>query len=195
MPHQLSWASASNLNPSFTLKNGSLCFSLGTEKRNTSSAHQSYYVLVIKCIILPYFIFLTSSTPISSISTTDQPPRLWCQIYREPFSFLYSQCSEVVCYGGPVKAANTGQKPGGTLLNGWAVRKPVLWWRPRLHVGSDGIMSVPVNTTANGRLSCQWSPGEGGKSVESLTSLGLLGEYGLYLDLKEQTVPCILSFN
>ena len=101
-----------------------------------------------------------------------------------PFSFLYSQCSQVVCYRGPVKAASTGLKPGGTLLNGWAVRKPVLWWRPRLHVGSDRIMLVPVNTTANGRLSCQWSSWEGG-SVERTTTLRMLGEYGLHLQLKD----------
>lgn len=91
----------------------------------------------------------------------------------------------MVCYGGPVKAANTGPKPGGTLLNGWAVRKPVLWWRPRLHVDSDGIMSVPINTTANGRRLCQRSPWEGGKSVERARSPRMLGEYGLYLVLKD----------
>lgn len=46
-------------------------------------------------------------------------------------------------------------------------------------------MSVPINTTANGRRLCQRSPWEGGGGVERARSPRMLGEYGLYLVLKD----------
>lgn len=145
MPHWLSRAPTSNLNPSLNLKNGSLLTTRDREEECLASPPLLYNVTY--CLYLPRFFFTSLVTFLVHAShsnacppapKTRAPYKLWSLYAYIPF-FLTIDAVKRVCYWGPVMAAHTGAKPSGAKLNGWAVRKPELWWWwPRLHEGSDG---------------------------------------------------------
>lgn len=119
MPHWLSWASTSNPNPSFNLKNCSLCKPQGTEMRNAWSAHCCCIRLRIdsnislQFALLHFACLIPLAVPPSTLRF--QPP---LQPLRpghhrssigHPFFFPHLKWEDV-CYGGPVKAVSTGEK-------------------------------------------------------------------------------------
>lgn len=146
MPHWLSWAPTSNLNPSLNLKNGSLLTTRDREEECLASPPLLYNITY--CLYLPLFVFTSLVTLFSFMHPNSThvhpPPRPGHRANSDPsmvtfLFFLTIDAVKRVCYWGPVMAAHTGAKPSGAKLNGWAVRKPELWWWwPRLHEGSDG---------------------------------------------------------
>lgn len=63
MPHWLSWAPTSNLNPSLNLKNGSLLTTRDREEECLASPPLRYNVTY--CLYLPLFFFASLVTPFS----------------------------------------------------------------------------------------------------------------------------------
>lgn len=75
MPHWLSWAPTSNLNPSLNLKNGSLLSTRDREEECLASPPLLYNVTY--CLYLPLFFFTSLVTPFSfmhPIPTHVHPP-------------------------------------------------------------------------------------------------------------------------
>lgn len=212
MPHWLSWASTSNPNPSFNLKNGSLFKPRGTGKRNAFSAHHCCIRLLIDCNIslhcaLLHFPCLTPLAPHSSPpspfeatlspwgQSTIQTGQLQLQLQLQapapmpPFFPFHSQQTEEVCYRGPVEATSTGAKPGGAGLNGWAVRQAVLWWETQTRAGSDGDDMGSCQPHNKRRLPCHKYPKEGCECRRDKSlGKGRLGNMDFLFDLSSLSV-------
>lgn len=135
MPRWLSWASHLTQILLLTWKIAHCAAHKRLEREMScmpTPAVLGYLLTLALLFILLYFIFHILPCPPLFIWTTSQPLRAkhhtgWPASAPCPLTF-HSQHGKEVCYGDPVKAVSAGAKPCGAELNGWAVRKPALWW-------------------------------------------------------------------